>query len=248
MAKKKIIKKKAAKKTIKKVAKKVAKKAVKKKVVKKAVKKKVVKKAVKKVAKKAVKKVAKKAVKKVAKKDELINDSILNEEANLDYDKSGKDNTESQLKQDVTEEIIGLSEDYSLRDIFDSIRNIDFFQNETDECLEKGCDTPPTTMGYCRLHYIRNWTNIRKKQSILSEGKLQTFIEELLNKYPAKYIEAIFDDIKDEKSFYSILKELNIESDEEFESVEEADNADDDQDIVYETKVTMKAAVFSEEE
>ena len=104
---------------------------------------------------------------------------------------------------------------------------------KNDECIEKGCDNIRTTQSYCRLHYIRNQKTIQKKREILKEGNLQEYIEELISKYPPKYIEALLSDLSDDKEFYKILNELNITSEfdfeeEDFENVADDDDSDDD--------------------
>ena len=86
---------------------------------------------------------------------------------------------------------MSLTGDYKLDEVFSSIRQLDFFRNFSDECREKNCENPATTLGYCRLHYISNWKTIKKNEAILKEGKLQDFIEDLVKKYPVKEIEGI---------------------------------------------------------
>ena len=31
-------------------------------------------------------------------------------------------------------------------------------------CKVKGCRNPATTMGHCRMHYLKNWKEIKEKQ------------------------------------------------------------------------------------
>lgn len=160
--------------------------------------------------------------------DELIAPSLKDEES---------------IRDNLAEEMVALSEDFNLKDIFEAVRMLDFFVVDSDECIERNCDNPATTLGYCRFHYIRNWKEIKKKQSILMEGKLQNYIEELVSKYPVKYIEAIITDLAEDKSFVGILKELNIESDDD-DAYDE--DGDDDQDIVFETKQTVKTSFIDD--
>jgi hypothetical protein len=150
---------------------------------------------------------------------------------------------EESIRDNIADEMVTLSEDFNLRDIFEAVRLLDFFVVDSDECIERNCDNPATTLGYCRFHYIRNWKDIKKKQSILMEGKLQNYIEELVSKYPVKYIEAIITDLAEDKSFIGILKELNIESDDD-DAYDE--DGDDDQDIVFETKQTVKTSFIDD--
>jgi preprotein translocase subunit SecA len=118
---------------------------------------------------------------------------------------------------------------------------MDFFIDaKNDECVEKGCDNIRTTQSYCRLHYLRNWKVVQKKRDILKEGKLQEYIEELISKYPTKYIESLLSDLSDDKEFYKVLNELNITNEFDFEEEDfEADNdSDGDDDIGIEQTFT----------
>ena len=178
--------------------------------------------------------------------DNVDNNDNLIEQATTKPEKSNKKLPFSQIKELLAEEILELSEDFTLQDIFDSLKQIDFFKSDSNECLEKGCDNPDTTSGYCRFHYIKNWSDIKKKQAIMSEGKLQIFIEELLKKFPVKVLDNVIGDLIDDKSFFNILKDLNIESclDGYEESVEESG---DDNDIAYETKGAGHKTIYDEE-
>ena len=88
-----------------------------------------------------------------------------------------------------------------MTEIFETIRDLSFFQNYSDECMEKNCDSPSSTNGFCRLHYISNWKNVKEKRSILIEGKLQDFIEDLTKNTRLKNIELVLGDLSDEKEF-----------------------------------------------
>lgn len=256
--------KKVAKKETKKVEKKVAKKAEKK-VAKKAAAKKVAKKETKKIEKKVAKKATKavekkvrtedkkpkkekksnkeetKVAKKAANEDEdlilLDDDQDIDEPTQEELFKVPTKKASEQIKEELADEVTRLSEDYSIADIFSSLQLSDFFASSSDDCIEKGCDNPATTLGFCRFHYIKNWKEIKRKQQILTEGKLQLFIEDLVSKYPIKNVESVLSDLADEKSFYGILQELNIESDDS-DYYDSGEEEDDDDDIAFETKVT----------
>ena len=140
----------------------------------------------------------------------------------------------SDLQSTIADEIAQLREHFNWKDIAEAIGSMDFFIDaKNDECIEKGCDNIRTTQSYCRLHYLRNWKTVQKKRDILKEGKLQEYIEELISKYPPKYIEALLSDLSDDKEFYRVLNELNITSEfdfeeDEFENAVDDDDADDD--------------------
>jgi hypothetical protein len=87
-----------------------------------------------------------------------------------------------------------------------------------DVCREVACEGLSTTAGYCRLHYIKNWKKIKRKEIILKEGKLNQYIEELVVKYPDKYIEAIRQDLASDKDFAKVISDLDLdESVDDFE-------------------------------
>ena len=170
-----------------------------------------------------------KATKKSGKKeyeDESLHIEAFSPKASKKY----KNSALSELEVGVAEEIAQLREHFNWKDIAEAIGTMDFFIDpKNDECIEKGCDNIRTTQSYCRLHYLRNWKTVQKKRDILKEGKLQEYIEELISKYPPKYIESLISDLSDDKEFYRVLNELNITSEFDFEE-DEFENAVDDDD------------------
>ena len=92
-------------------------------------------------------------------------------------------------------------------------------------CREVACDGLSTTAGYCRLHYIKNWKKLKRKEVILKEKKLNQYIEELVLKYPEKYIEAIRIDLASEKEFAKVIRDLDLdESIDDFEGEGDAED------------------------
>lgn len=96
-------------------------------------------------------------------------------------------------------------------------------------CREPACEHLATTGGYCRQCYIKNWKKIKRKELILREKKLNRYIEELVSKYPDKYLDVIRQDLSTEKEFAKVILDLELdESVDEFdvdnESVEVIDN------------------------
>lgn len=85
-------------------------------------------------------------------------------------------------------------------------------------CREVACEGLATSGGYCRLHYIKNWKKIKRKEVILRERKLNQYIEELVVKYPDKYIEAIRQDLASDKDFAKVIYDLDLD-----ETVDEFD-------------------------
>lgn len=161
--------------------------------------------------------------------------SKYDEEVQLDSfegkSKKYKNAVLNDIEGKIADEIAELREHFNWKEIAEAIGTMDFFIDpKNDECVEKGCDNIRTTQSYCRLHYLRNWKTIQKKREILKEGKLQEYIEELISKYPTKYIEALLSDLSDDKEFYTVLNQLNITSEFDFEEDEFENAVDDDDD------------------
>lgn len=98
-------------------------------------------------------------------------------------------------------------------------------KNYEDMCREIACESSSSTAGYCRLHYIKNWKKIKRKELILREKKLNQYIEELVSKYPDKYIEAIKQDLADETAFSKVIYDLEL--DEGVDDIPVDDEADE---------------------
>lgn len=78
-------------------------------------------------------------------------------------------------------------------------------------CRVKDCDQPSVVEGYCRYHYLFFWKKIQNRKKILSEGKLEQYIEELTSRYPLKFLELIRKDLSSEPDFMSAIQELDID-------------------------------------
>jgi hypothetical protein len=93
-------------------------------------------------------------------------------------------------------------------------------------CREVACEGLATSGGYCRLHYIKNWKKIKRKELILREKKLNQYIEELVAKYPDKYIEAIRQDLANDKDFAKVIYDLDLDEGVDDFDVEGGDSVD----------------------
>lgn len=78
------------------------------------------------------------------------------------------------------------------------------------ECREPECERPVTTSSYCRLHYIKNWKRIKRKEFILKGNKLSNYIEELVAKYPDKYIEIMRNDLSSDLNFSKVIADMDL--------------------------------------
>ena len=173
---------------------------------------------------------------------ELTTKETLQNQENSKAQKNKED-----VQKAIIQEVRKFKGTLSLEEFYRDIQSVGFFVSKNDECLEKNCDNPSTTWGHCRLHYISNWQDIKKKQVFLSTGKLQMFVKRLVDQYSPKFIENILSDLSDEKSFFNALKELGIsETNEEFDENDD-DDIVEDQDISYATKINPRPTNLDEE-
>lgn len=78
-------------------------------------------------------------------------------------------------------------------------------------CRVRDCDQVAMVDGYCRYHYLLFWKKIQVRKKILTEGKLERYIEELTARYPDKYLDMLRKDLKSEKDFVAAIQELEID-------------------------------------
>ncbi|HBF12195.1 MAG TPA: hypothetical protein DDW49_02195 [Deltaproteobacteria bacterium] len=63
-------------------------------------------------------------------------------------------------------------------------------------CKEDACKNEQTTMGYCRLHYLKNCRKIREKQKKKAAQSLNKYIDFIMKKHPDNYVETIKHDLR----------------------------------------------------
>lgn len=68
-------------------------------------------------------------------------------------------------------------------------------------CKEKECKNVQTTMGYCRLHYLKNCRLIQQKQKKKAAHKLNQYVEHIMKRHPDSYIETIKHDLRHTERF-----------------------------------------------
>jgi hypothetical protein len=111
-------------------------------------------------------------------------------------------------------------------------------------CRVKDCDQVGSVDGYCRLHYLVYWKRIQVRKKILSEGKLERYIEELTARYPDKYLDMLRKDLRSEKEFLAAIQELEID-----ESAVESEFAEDEaQNYLDEVRGMSETTPVREEE
>jgi hypothetical protein len=98
-------------------------------------------------------------------------------------------------------------------------------------CRVRDCDQVSVVEGYCRFHYLQLWKRIQVRRKILTDGKLERYVEELTSRYPDKFLEMIRKDLKSEKDFLTVIAELEID-----ESVGENELEDEAQSYIDEVR------------
>lgn len=98
-------------------------------------------------------------------------------------------------------------------------------------CRVNDCDQIGQVEGYCRFHYLLFWKKIQVRKRILSEGKLERYIEELTARYPDKYLEMLRKDLRTEKDFLAAIQELEID-----DSSDETEFEDESQSYIEEMR------------
>jgi hypothetical protein len=110
-------------------------------------------------------------------------------------------------------------------------------------CRVKDCDQLATVDGYCRFHYLLYWKKIQIRKKILSEGKLERYIEELTARYPDKFLDMLRKDLRSEKEFLAAIQELEID-----ESAVDSEFEDETQNYIDEVRGMGEATSGREEE
>ncbi|MDO8644146.1 MAG: hypothetical protein Q7S00_04155 [bacterium] len=68
-------------------------------------------------------------------------------------------------------------------------------------CMQEGCHNASTTRKFCRLHYLKNWRQIKETEQEKAAKKLNNYVERMMKKNPGEYMNDIKKDLKNEKSF-----------------------------------------------
>lgn len=102
-------------------------------------------------------------------------------------------------------------------------------------CQEKDCKNEQTTVGYCRIHYLKNWKKIREKQKKKAVINLNKYVEHIMRKHPDNYVETLKHDLHNTER---LQKRADRYSDDDFHDVlEDVDMGQEVKHIVENLKV-----------
>jgi len=110
-------------------------------------------------------------------------------------------------------------------------------------CRVRDCDQLAAVDTYCRYHYLLHWKKIQVRKKILTEGKLERYIEELTARYPDKFLDMLRKDLRSEKEFLGAIAELEID-----ESAMENDLEEEAQTYIDEVRGIEPAGRETEED
>ena len=57
----------------------------------------------------------------------------------------------------------------------------------------------------------KNWKKIKRKEAILATGQLNNYVEELVSKYPDRYLDVIRQDLSSEKDWAKVIVDLELD-------------------------------------
>ena len=94
-------------------------------------------------------------------------------------------------------------------------------------CRSVNCDQASVVDSYCRFHYLLHWKKVQLRRKILSEGKLEKYVQDLTARYPDKFLEILSKDLASEKDFQQTCLELGITGSDNEADPDDNDNDDD---------------------
>ncbi len=83
--------------------------------------------------------------------------------------------------------------------------------SKTKVCAESRCKAAATSDGYCRLHYLRNWRELKSEQKDKAEKRLNSYIDRLMKKYPGEYMDKLKESLSSEEKFKEAMQEVDLE-------------------------------------
>lgn len=99
-------------------------------------------------------------------------------------------------------------------------------------CSEPGCKNAQTTKGYCRLHYLKNWKQLKADEKKKTADRLNKYVEGIVRRSPDKYVDEVKRDLKSNRlldSFggdgrageedFNLLGDLGLDDDERIDKI-----------------------------
>lgn len=80
-------------------------------------------------------------------------------------------------------------------------------------CKEPNCNNAQTTAGFCRLHYLKHWKQIKSSKQKRAAEQLNKYIERIVAKHPDRYMEVLKREIRSQRFEKSVSEEYGSELD-----------------------------------
>jgi hypothetical protein len=80
-------------------------------------------------------------------------------------------------------------------------------------CKTADCSNAATTRGYCRLHYLKHWKEIRAEQKRVAVRRLNRYIEHMCRKHPSDYLEIIRRELRNPEGVKALDEQFSAEED-----------------------------------
>ncbi len=103
-------------------------------------------------------------------------------------------------------------------------------------CREEGCNDAATTAGFCRLHYLKRWKQIKDRERNEATKRLNRYIEKVCKENPEDFVDVIRRDLGREDFEESVVKSLDFGEEAEISSAEN-DNEDEIERIIRKLKI-----------
>ena len=90
-------------------------------------------------------------------------------------------------------------------------------------CKYENCDQPAVTDGYCRYHYLVLWKYLQTKKQFSEDQYLFHTMQNIIKSLGEESLQFILRDLKNEKTFEAVAKEMNFSIKKEEETIIESD-------------------------
>jgi len=68
-------------------------------------------------------------------------------------------------------------------------------------CKEKGCSNQATTVGFCRLCYLKNWKKIRTDKKKKAAKHLNKYIDSIMKSNPDRAVKTLRNNLRNDETF-----------------------------------------------
>lgn len=103
-------------------------------------------------------------------------------------------------------------------------------------CREKDCKNQQTTLGYCRLHYLKNWRKIQEEQKKKAAVQLNRYIDHIVKRNPENYLDVIKNDLKHPSDFQGHVDDFFVD-DEFYTKLDDIDISKEADKVIANLKV-----------